>query len=161
MLFVYWTESFFLHLQTNQVTNCNSYKLVDFEVVTSLANMFTTSFLSYWSNNRLSMTNWRNQHLNVIDAPGCKFTSNRNTNVSSIKFSLFNVTFKVIFFSAMMTRMRQQMESLFRRLPGQRGNETDGFQIPDGPVGFLPDVNPFGNIDLGKGNTTSVTKVYL
>lgn len=55
----------------------------------------------------------------------------------------------------MMTRMRQQMDTLLRRIPTIRSNSTE--QIPDFPIGV--DLPAFGDIDLGKGNTTSVTKV--
>ncbi|XP_018574240.1 uncharacterized protein LOC108913215 [Anoplophora glabripennis] len=54
-----------------------------------------------------------------------------------------------------MTRMRQQMDALLKRFPAIRGNSTE--DIPDFPIGVgLP---AFGDIDLSKGNTTSVTKV--
>lgn len=49
----------------------------------------------------------------------------------------------------MMSRMRQQFNQVLSRLPSK--NTTD-----DVPEIHLPE---FGNIDLDKGNTTSVTKV--
>lgn len=49
----------------------------------------------------------------------------------------------------MMTRMRQQFNQVLSRLPSR--NSTD-----DAPEIHLPQ---FGEIDLDKGNTTSVTKV--
>lgn len=54
-----------------------------------------------------------------------------------------------------MTRMRQQMETLLKRFPPIRSNSTE--EIPEFPLGV--DLPAFGDIDLGKGNTTSVTKV--
>lgn len=49
----------------------------------------------------------------------------------------------------MMARMRQQFNQVLSRLPGR--NATD-----DVPEIHLPQ---FGDVDLDKGNTTSVTKV--
>lgn len=49
----------------------------------------------------------------------------------------------------MMARMREQFSQVLNRLPNR--NSTD-----DVPEIHLPE---FGNIDLDKGNTTSVTKV--
>ncbi|CAH1989399.1 unnamed protein product [Acanthoscelides obtectus] len=61
---------------------------------------------------------------------------------------------------SVMKRMRQQMETLFRNVPGFRSNATsseedDGFPTLSGgfPIPAFPD------LDLGKGNTTSVTKI--
>ncbi|KAJ8922624.1 hypothetical protein NQ315_007656 [Exocentrus adspersus] len=54
-----------------------------------------------------------------------------------------------------MARMREQMEALLRNIPVVRGNSTE--EIPDFPIGV--DLPSFGDIDLGKGNTTSVTKI--
>lgn len=53
-------------------------------------------------------------------------------------------------FPAMMARMRHQFNQVLSRLPSR--NITAG----DVPEIHLP---PFGDIDLDKGNTTSVTKV--
>lgn len=47
------------------------------------------------------------------------------------------------------------MQALLNRFPPIRSNSTE--EIPDFPIGV--DLPAFGGIDLGKGNTTSVTKV--
>lgn len=52
-----------------------------------------------------------------------------------------------------MARMRQQMDFLFNRFPLGNSSREEG-SFPSGFVG-IPD------LDLGKGNTTSVTKVNL
>ncbi|XP_023013082.1 virus-induced RNA 1 [Leptinotarsa decemlineata] len=63
----------------------------------------------------------------------------------------------------MMARLRQQMEAIFRRFPGIRaGNSSDeAFDFPSFEEGLpvLPNFPSLNPIDLGKGNTTSITKV--
>ncbi|XP_060532438.1 icarapin-like [Cylas formicarius] len=58
---------------------------------------------------------------------------------------------------SVMTRMRQQIEDLLKRFPLKRGNSTE--EIPDFALEGLPVFPRFGDIDLGKANKTSVTKV--
>lgn len=60
-------------------------------------------------------------------------------------------------FQSLMNRMRQQMEDILKRIPFIRNNGTTS--VEDGFPGALPVFPPIGDIDLGKGNTTSVTKV--
>nr|CAH7715620.1 unnamed protein product [Callosobruchus chinensis] len=59
-----------------------------------------------------------------------------------------------------MKRMRQQMEALFKNMPGFRSNATSSEEDDDFPslAGRFP-IPAFPSIDLGKGNTTSVTKI--
>jgi hypothetical protein len=52
--------------------------------------------------------------------------------------------------AGMMARMRQQMDYILKRFPP--GNRT----LEDSPFPGFPDI---ADLDLGKGNTTSVTKV--
>ncbi|CAH1103688.1 unnamed protein product [Psylliodes chrysocephalus] len=55
----------------------------------------------------------------------------------------------------MMVRVRQQMNDLLNRFPGIRNGNSSG-DLPDFPrIGDFPRLD----IDLGKGNTTSVTKI--
>ncbi|CAH0561472.1 unnamed protein product [Brassicogethes aeneus] len=62
------------------------------------------------------------------------------------------------YFQSLMTRIRQQMDDLLKTLPFHgSSNETDFGGLPIG--GGLPIVPRFPSVDLGKGNTTSVTKV--
>jgi len=56
-------------------------------------------------------------------------------------------------FDDLFTRMRNQFASIFNSLPGFSGNGTGLSSV--GSFGFPS----FGNVDLSKGNTTSVTKV--
>lgn len=60
---------------------------------------------------------------------------------------------------SLMTRVRQQMESIMNRFPGFRtGNSS--VEIPDfNSFGELPPFPQFDDVDLGKGNTTSETKI--
>nr|CAI5823434.1 unnamed protein product [Callosobruchus analis]CAI5846352.1 unnamed protein product [Callosobruchus analis] len=62
---------------------------------------------------------------------------------------------------SVMKRMRQQMEALFKNVPGFRSNATSSEEDDDGfptLAGRFP-IPAFPSIDLGKGNTTSVTKI--
>lgn len=53
--------------------------------------------------------------------------------------------------AAMLARLRQQIGGAFGRRPNS--NETEDVSFP------VPELPAFPNIDLGKGNTTSVVKV--
>lgn len=58
-----------------------------------------------------------------------------------------------------MERMRQQISSILNRLPiGKASNDTEGLSFPSGFE--HPAFPAIGGIDLSKGNTTSITKVW-
>lgn len=81
--------------------------------------------------------------------PACECLRGAYLKQQILRASDFYTT---LFVLAMLTRLRQQLSSTFGRRPNSNDTDADvSFPVPELPA--------FPNIDLGKGNTTSVVKV--